>query len=242
MKHAAYDRVPMTPGRCDADALCRFADALDATNENGREAYVRVWGPFPEGMSPREQTFAVGEILKHPWLIAERDRRRKTGLRDVGVTPNRVIQELAAIAFLDPRKLVRRERAMNAAPNHDDVLDAPGEEGTPGKRRGRPKQGTRDDGTMLSWRELDELDEATARAIASIEPVFGGGYRVKFWSKIDALRALAEMTGALTPREQPTLLTTDELTDDELALMLLELEGPQAGGPQVGARDDEDEP
>ncbi len=225
--------IPYTPGRIDTVALGLFADALEELGDGSIAAalaWERVWGPMPEGLTSRQRSEVAAPALRHPWLTRELDRRRQGGLRAEGITAQRVVQELARIAFVDPRKLVKRES----------VID-------PDQRAGRLAP----DGTIMTFVDLDELDEDTARAISSIEPVTQMGvgivgYKVRFLDKLGALKALAEVTSALAPRApNAPQVTAEDLTDDELALMLLELEGPtlpQAVTPEVlGPEGDDDD-
>lgn len=208
--------IPPAPGRADPVRLAKLARLLESGTTEV-EAYEQVFGPI-DVVTQMERTFIARAAVTHPYVMMERQRLRSEGCAELDISARRVLEELAAIAFVDPRKLVDRVRSLTDGPDADP--------------------------DRLVWRALDEIPADVAHAIASIEPAMGGGYKVKFHNKLDALAKLAEYTQALVPRREATTVRAEELTDEELSLVLLELDGVQGTGaePEVLGPEGEVEP
>lgn len=82
----------------------RFADEY-LIDLNATKAAIRA------GYSPKSAAQQGSELLKHPKVRAYIDARMAELSRRTGVNQERIIRELARIAFLDPTKLVDMDEA-----------------------------------------------------------------------------------------------------------------------------------
>lgn len=82
----------------------RFADEW-LIDMNGTAAAIRA------GYSVKSAEVTASKLLRNPKVRAYIDERMAEHSRRTGVTQERIIRELARIAFLDPTKLVNMETA-----------------------------------------------------------------------------------------------------------------------------------
>ncbi len=173
------------------------------------KAYVTHWDTMLAMRQARPQSYMSdvtarhrgNEMLQDPEvqaLIAE----EKSGLIiPQAITRERVLVELARVAFADVRKLVERKEIFDAVTKQTVWVDVP--------------------------RDVSTLDDDTAAAVSSIGFDNLGRPRLKMADKLPALRALAEVTGAL-PDQAARLAKDvfgrghDALGDDEIRALLEE--------------------
>jgi phage terminase small subunit len=82
----------------------RFADEW-LIDMNGTAAAIRA------GYSPKSAEVTASKLLRNSKVRAYIDQRMAEHSRRTGVTQERIIRELARIAFLDPTQLVNMENA-----------------------------------------------------------------------------------------------------------------------------------
>lgn len=92
----------------------RFADEW-LIDMNGTAAAIRA------GYSVKSAEVTASKLLRNPKVRAYIDERMAEHSRRTGVTQERIIRELARIAFLDPTKLVNMDKAelLDAATEDD---------------------------------------------------------------------------------------------------------------------------
>lgn len=106
-----------------AERRARFIEAYVANGNNTTQAAIAA------GFSPKSAHVQGNRLLKDPRVIAEVDRRRAEVLEKVqeetGITVKRTLQELARIAFINPKALFKDDGSLK--PIHelpDDVAAA----------------------------------------------------------------------------------------------------------------------
>lgn len=139
----------------------RFISAYILT-ANGRVAYRAAYDA--EAMSDGAVDTEVKRLLKHPRIALRLDELRRFLRDQLCIDAERVLTELARIAFCDVRK------AVHWGPPADD-----------------PKGDTANQVRLIS---ADQVDDDTAAAIAEVSEL-RDGFRIKFHDKLGALDKLA---------------------------------------------------
>ena len=183
---------------------------------NGSAAYLRA---FPETANRRSSAVYAHHLLKRPHVLAMVKKQSEGRIKLMDITANRVMMEIARIAFSDVRQAVTK-------------VSFPTDDGG--------------EFTTQLPKPITDIDEDTARAVQEVEFTKDGA-KLKMQPKMPALALLARMTGALPSERRymdkpPTELPTyddDQLGEDELAALLYEVE--TAGDSDLIDMDDDGE-
>ena len=83
-------------------------------DNNGTKAYIRA------GYSPGGAAQGASKLLTNPKIIAAIAEKTEKRLTKLEITADRVLNELAKLAFLDPRKLFNPDGSLKAVTELDD--------------------------------------------------------------------------------------------------------------------------
>ena len=148
---------------------------------NATQAAIRA------GYSP-DTAYSIGsENLKKPEIAAAVDEGRQASLRALGITRERVLEEMARIGFSDIRKAVRWGASVAVPWTGGEAGEVDPETGEP-CRVHHP----------IALVDSDEVDDATAAAISEVA-LTKEGLRVKFHDKLGALDRIAKHLGLYAP-------------------------------------------
>jgi phage terminase small subunit len=92
----------------------RFCDEY-MIDLNGTQAYIRA------GYSTQGAATSASTLLGLPHVNAEIDRRKAAAAARVGVTADRIIRELARIAFGNAVDIINEDGSINLAASRDDT-------------------------------------------------------------------------------------------------------------------------
>lgn len=149
----------------------------------GAKAAVRA------GYSPRTADRIASRLLRHPGVAAIHAGHAERAGAELGLTVKRVEEELARVAFMDPRSVFDEQGRLLA------IGDMP-----ENARR------------ALASIEVEELFEGRGEDRKHV----GTLRKVKFWSKTEALRLGFQRLGALVDRHEVELKQADrDLSDAE---------------------------
>lgn len=167
-------------------------------------AYMRSFG----GSRINAQKQGKALILRNGWVRAQIQKRSEGRITLADITPERITLELARLAMLDPRKVMRTNVVEDEDGNTSIV-----EVAIP----------------------LPMLDEDTARAVKKISVDARGNRVVETHDKIAALTALSRFIGMNPdPDHGPlgqragAITDHDAIGEDEIALMLEEIEAEES--------------
>lgn len=172
---------------------------------NATQAAIRA------GYAKRTAGSQGHDLLKKPEIQAAIQKGREEAEKRTDITLDRVLHELAIIAFADPRKAVKWGPGV-----HEETL----EDGTVAKSSG----------VMLI--DSDSLSDDVARTVAEVGNT-KEGVRIKFHDKLAALEKLGKHLG-LADRSQ-------EKQTDRLAQAIQEISRRGSAAPLASDYDDEDE-
>lgn len=110
--------VPTSPDARAAERRARFIEAYVSNGGNGTKAAVAVGCPEKTARS------AGSRMLRHPEVVAAVEARRAAVLAEAraktGLTVERTLQEVARLAYFDPRKLFNADGSMKKIAELDD--------------------------------------------------------------------------------------------------------------------------
>jgi phage terminase small subunit len=142
------------------------------------------------GYSAKTARQAGSRLLTNVDVSAAVAAGQAVHLDRLALTKQRVLQEYARIAFLDPRRFWQKTVVTRIA------FGVPLLE------------------TVVQLKDVTELDDDDAAALASFEAVIKNGaagdgvtdvvHKIKFWNKLDALNALAQHLGILKNQMEVT--------------------------------------
>ena len=130
---------------------------------NGKQAAIRA------GYSPRSAEVEASRLIRHPKVSAAIARERKAIADRTGITPERVLTELAKLGFSDIRKAMSWRSNVQQIGEDDDgepILKA---------------------GNEVVLRDSADIDDDTAAAISEISQTKDGALKVKLVDKRAAL-------------------------------------------------------
>lgn len=161
---------------------------------------TRAWIRAHDGTFEGSHAVATAQAARCLAIQVVRDevkRRQRDRLTLDDVTAERIQLELARIAFADVGKATKRVPIINP-------LDGKVKRDVAGNIL-----------TTEAMRDMDEIDEDTRRAIASVDPGNGDGKRtVKMVDKRAALMDLAKITGMVVERKQIAAKMSVQINDD----------------------------
>lgn len=130
-------------------------------------------------------------------ISARISQLKQVTAKKLEITAERVLQEYARIAFLDPRKFYNEDGSMKAL-----------------------HELTEDEAAALSGLDTEELFEMQGRKRVQIGTV----KKLKFWNKTEALDALARYVGTIFDKDngqkKPDVLP---MTDDQVGKLITAL-------------------
>lgn len=153
----------------------RFVEAY-LLDPNGTQAAIAA------GYSPKSASVEASRLLSNAKVAAELAARRKVLEIKTGITPERVLAELAKLGFSDIRQIVQWQANVT-------TLDEDDETGEP--RLSVTNQVTISDSADLS-------DEAAA-AVLEVSQTKDGALKVKMHDKLGALVKIGQHLGMFKP-------------------------------------------
>lgn len=191
-----------------------------AADGNAVQAYFRAFGRHTSKGKPRSYKsaqVASSRLLSNAMVAAEVEAANAEHAARVGVDKDRVLRELAALAFADPGDVYRADPANDGLPTPRAWDDIP-----PAARRAIQA-------TKIKRRRLKEKGEATQWEVEEIE--------YKFHSKTDALDKLCKRLGLYAAEEKGDANDAGGRSVEFLARLaaLAAARQPDAGGPGGGA-------
>jgi len=94
-----------------------FADRYLANNFNATEAYISAFGA---GKSKAASAVSASKLLKNAKVARYISQKQDDISQDSAIDAKRVLQEIAKIAFLDPRKLLNSDGSVKQISELDD--------------------------------------------------------------------------------------------------------------------------
>lgn len=149
----------------------RFADLMGTPGITAAEAY-RSAGYKAKGHAAEVN---ASRLLKNAEVQAAIEARRQQAAKAIGVTSERVVLELARLAFSDKRKLFRADGSIKPPDEWDD-----------------------DTAATIAGIETDELNEGSGEKRVRI----GDRRKVKQWDKVKALELLGKHLGMFVDRHE----------------------------------------
>lgn len=156
---------------------------------NGTQAAIRA------GYGEKNARSTASELLALPEVEAAVARLRAARSDRTAVTADRVVAELAAVAFADIRNVVTWNRAIRMHETEDGALPV-------------------ETVWSVDLKTPDELPPEAAAALAELSLSPSGALKVKMHSKVRALELLARHLGLLEvdkESEKPAQLTPDNV-------------------------------
>ncbi|MDR7040564.1 phage terminase small subunit [Methylobacterium sp. BE186] len=147
---------------------------------NAKQAAIRA------GYSPRSAEVEGSRLLKHAKVSAAIGRERREISKRTGVTPERVVTELAKLGFSDIRK------ALSWRSNVEEIGE--NEEGEPILKVGNE----------VVLRNSADIDDDTAAAITEISQTKDGALKVKLADKRAALVDIGRHLGMFKSGTAPS--------------------------------------
>lgn len=156
----------------------RFVEAY-LLDSNGTKAALAA------GYSRTGAAVEASRLLSNPKVIAELDRRRSVLSVKSGVTPERIMAELAKIGFSDIRQVIEwRSHVTNL--DEDD--------------RGEPRLNVANEVTI---KDSSELTDEVASAISEVSQTKDGALKIKMHDKLGALTKMGQHLGMFRPATLP---------------------------------------
>jgi phage terminase small subunit len=169
----------------------RFVEAYLA-DPNGKRAAIKA------GYSERSAEVEASRLLRHPKVAAELERRRNLVAAHSGVTPERVMAELAKLGFSDIRDLVRWRAAVTEMVEDEET--------------GEPRLAVATEVVIV---DSDKLTDGVAAAIAEVSQSKDGTLKVKMHDKLGALTKMAHVLGMMRPTAAPARQGKKALAQEE---------------------------
>lgn len=166
----------------------KFINAYLKDPTNKSAAYRKAY----PACSPTSSHSAGGQLLRHPWVVAEIARRTKDVERHADVTVGKILAGVAAMAEFDVRKLYGPVCGSDGEPVRDP------ETGQVRMRRLEP------------W----ELDDDTARALDGLkirDTMFGQSIEYKAGGKLGSHELLMRYKGMLDEPEKPPIVANIQI-------------------------------
>ncbi|HVI27517.1 terminase small subunit [Hansschlegelia sp.] len=144
------------------------------------------------GYSPRSAKVEGYRLLRHPGVAAAIARERKQLAVRTGVTPERVLTELAKLGFSDIRKAVRWRGVVTEIGENED---------------GETELRVANEVVLV---DSDKIDDDTAAAITEISQTKDGALKVKLVDKRQALVDIGRHLGMFKSGAAPSDESGDE--------------------------------
>lgn len=156
----------------------RFVEAY-LIDPNGTKAALAA------GYSATGAAVEASRLLSNPKVTAELDRRRSILSVKSGVTPERIMAELAKIGFSDIRQVIEWRSHVTSLDEDD---------------RGEPRLNVANEVTI---KDSTELTDEVAAAISEISQTKDGALKIKMHDKLGALTKMGQHLGMFRPATLP---------------------------------------
>ena len=153
----------------------RFVEAY-LLEPNGTQAAISA------GYSPNSAAVEASRLLTNPKVVAELAERRRVLEIKTGITPERVLSELAKLGFSDIRQVVQWRANVTQLDEDDET--------------GEPRLSVTNQVTISDSADL--TDEAAA-AILEVSQTKDGALKVKMHDKLGALVKIGQHLGMFKP-------------------------------------------
>ncbi|GGD30856.1 terminase small subunit [Aureimonas glaciei] len=153
----------------------RFVDAY-LLDPNGTQAAIAA------GYSPKSAAVEASRLLNNAKVAAELSGRRKVLEMKTGITPERVLSELAKLGFSDIRQIVQWRTSVLSMEEYDET--------------GEPVLRTTNEVTISDSASLS--DEAAA-AVLEVSQTKDGALKVKMHDKVGPLVKIGQHLGMFRP-------------------------------------------
>ena len=161
-----------------SDRQAAFVEAY-LLEPNGEKAAITA------GYSPRTAAVQASRLLRHVKVAEELGRRRAIMAMRTGVTPERVLAELARIGFSDIREIIQWRANVTHLDEDED---------------GDPVMRVSNEVTISDSAQLS--DEAAA-AVLEVSQSKDGALKVKLHDKLGALVKIGQHLGMFRPASAP---------------------------------------
>lgn len=152
----------------------RFVEAY-LLEPNGTKAALAA------GYSQSGAAVEASRLLSHPKVVAELERRRSHLSVKSGVTPERVMAELAKIGFSDIRQVIEWRSHVTQLDEDED---------------GEPRLNVANEVTI---KDSSELTPEVAASIAEVSQTKDGALKIKMHDKLGALTKMGQHLGMFRP-------------------------------------------
>lgn len=156
----------------------RFVEAY-LLEPNGTKAALAA------GYSQTGAAVEASRLLTNPKVVAELERRRAILEVKSGVTPERIMTELAKIGFSDIRQVIEWRAHVTGLEEDDE---------------GEPRVNVANEVTI---KDSSELTDEVAASIAEVSQTKDGALKIKMHDKLGALTKMGQHLGMFRPASLP---------------------------------------
>lgn len=157
------------------DKQRRFVEAY-LLEPNAKNAAIAA------GYSPRTAESAGPRLLRNVQVAAELEGRRRVLEMKTGITPERVLNELAKLGFSDIRQVIQWRASVQSIDEDDET--------------GEPVLRTANEVVIT---DSDQITEDAAAAILEVSQTKDGALKVKMHDKLGALVKIGQHLGMFRP-------------------------------------------